>query len=325
MVPLLYVFLDGVRSTAEISANSTALPNPWVWSNYGTILTSAAFWEFLGNSALIATVATALAVGLGSMAAFALSRYVFRGREVFFTLFISGLLFPLQIAALPLFLQLQLMGLLDNQFGVALPEAAFSLPITILILRPFMRGIPGDLEDAAMVDGASRLRFFAQILLPMCKPALVTVALLAFVTSWNQFLLPLLVLQHAVALHPAARRLHVPVDVLVEHGLDPGVHRAGRGARPCRVPVGPALPGGRCVRRGQGVGLFPVRKNCSRDERNGVSDDSGSVRAVEGRPLFVRDMDCGVAGRTTCSAGRCARRCRLTGRSASSRSSARTA
>jgi raffinose/stachyose/melibiose transport system permease protein len=76
---------------------------------------------------------------------------------------------------------------------VALPEAAFSLPITILILRPFMRGIPGDLEDAAMVDGASRLRFFAQILLPMCKPALVTVALLAFVTSWNQFLLPLLV------------------------------------------------------------------------------------------------------------------------------------
>jgi raffinose/stachyose/melibiose transport system permease protein len=193
VVPLLYVFLDGARSTAQISANSTALPNPWVWSNYGTILTSAAFWQFLANSALIATVATALAVGLGSMAAFALSRYVFRGREAIYTLFICGLLFPLQIAALPLFLQLQLMGLLDNRFGVALPEAAFSLPITILILRPFMRAIPGDLEDAAMVDGASRLRFFAQILLPMCKPALITVALLAFVTSWNQFLLPLLV------------------------------------------------------------------------------------------------------------------------------------
>ena len=184
---------DGARSTAQISNSSTALPNPWVWSNYGTILSSASFWEFLANSALIAGVATALAVGLGSMAAFALSRYNFRGREVFYTLFISGILFPLQIAALPLFLQLQLLGLLDNQFGVALPEAAFSLPITILILRPFMRAIPGELEDAALVDGASRLRFFVQILLPMCKPALVTVALLAFVTSWNQFLLPLLV------------------------------------------------------------------------------------------------------------------------------------
>jgi raffinose/stachyose/melibiose transport system permease protein len=193
VVPLLYVFLDGARSTAQISNSATALPNPWVWSNYGTILSSAAFWEFLGNSALIAGVATALAVGLGAMAAFALSRYVFRGREFFYTLFVSGLLFPIGIAALPLFLQLQLLGLLDNQFGVALPEAAFSLPITMLILRPFMRAIPGDLEDAALVDGASRLRFFVQILLPMCKPALVTVALLAFVTSWNQFLLPLLV------------------------------------------------------------------------------------------------------------------------------------
>jgi len=193
VVPLLYVFLDGARSTAQLSNSAIALPSPWVWSNYGTILSSAPFWEFLGNSALIAGVATALAVGLGAMAAFALSRYVFRGREAIYTLFISGLLFPIGIAALPLFLQLQLLGLLDNQFGVALPEAAFSLPITMLILRPFMRAIPGDLEDAALVDGASRLRFFAQILLPMCKPALVTVALLAFVTSWNQFLLPLLV------------------------------------------------------------------------------------------------------------------------------------
>src|SRR5260370_13156940 len=146
VVPLLSVLLDGARSTAQISNSAAALPNPWVWSNYGTILSSASFWQFLGNSALIAGVATGLAVGLGAMAAFALSRYAFRGREVFYTMFIAGILFPLQISALPLFLQLQLLGLLDNQFGVALPEAAFSLPITILILRPFMRAIPGELE-----------------------------------------------------------------------------------------------------------------------------------------------------------------------------------
>jgi len=91
VVPLLYVFLDGARSTAQISNSSTALPNPWVWSNYGTILSSASFWEFLANSALIAGVATALAVGLGSMAAFALSRYDFRGREVFYGLALGGL------------------------------------------------------------------------------------------------------------------------------------------------------------------------------------------------------------------------------------------
>lgn len=193
VVPLLYVYLDGFRTTAQINSSPTGLPSPWVWSNYGSILTSASFWQFLGNSVLIAVVATGLAVGLGSMAAFALSRYVFRGREFIFSLFVSGLLFPLGVAALPLYLLLLKLGLLDNQFGVAIPEAAFQLPITIFILRPFMRAIPVELEDAAYVDGSSRLRFFVRILIPLAKPALVTVTLLAFVFSWIQYLLPLLV------------------------------------------------------------------------------------------------------------------------------------
>ena len=193
VVPLLFVFVDGFRSTGQINASPAGLPDPWVWSNYSTILTSAPFWQFLGNSTLIAVVATVLAVVLGSMAGYALSRYEFRGREGIYTLFVSGLLFPLGVAALPLYLLLQRIGLLDNQFGVAIPEAAFQLPITIVILRPFMRSIPGEIEDAAIVDGASRTRFFWQILLPLSRPALVTVSLLAFVLSWNQYLLPLLV------------------------------------------------------------------------------------------------------------------------------------
>ena len=193
VVPLLFVFVDGFRSTGQINASPTGLPSPWVWSNYSTILTSAPFWQFLGNSALIAVVATVLAVVLGSMAGYALSRYEFRGREGIYTLFVSGLLFPLGVAALPLYLLLQRLGLLDSQFGVAIPEAAFQLSITIVILRPFMRSIPGEIEDAAIVDGASRIRFFWQILLPLSRPALVTVSLLAFVLSWNQYLLPLLV------------------------------------------------------------------------------------------------------------------------------------
>jgi raffinose/stachyose/melibiose transport system permease protein len=109
-------------------------------------------------------------------------------------LFTAGLLFPLNTAALPLFLMLQKIGMNDNLFGVALPEAAFSLPVTIVILRPFMRAIPGELEDAATVDGATRIRFFVRILLPLSRPALITVGILAFVTSWNTYLLPLIVL-----------------------------------------------------------------------------------------------------------------------------------
>ena len=193
VAPMLYMIVGGFSTTAQLNANPNALPHPWVWSNYASIVTSSIFWQAVENSAVVAVVATGLAVALGSMAAFALSRYTFRGREGLFLLFVAGLLFPLNTAALPLFLQLQQLGLNDNLFGVALPEAAFSLPVTIVIMRPFMRSIPGELEDAAIVDGATRIRFFLRILVPLSRPALITVGILAFVTSWNAYLLPLVI------------------------------------------------------------------------------------------------------------------------------------
>jgi raffinose/stachyose/melibiose transport system permease protein len=193
IAPMLYMIVGGFSSTAQLNANPNALPHPWQWGNYAAVLTSSLFWQAVANSALVAVIATGLAMSLGSMAAFALSRYTFRGREAFYLLFVVGLLFPLNTAALPLFLLLQQIGLNDNLLGVALPEAAFSLPVTIVILRPFMRAIPGELEDAAIVDGATRIRFFRSILLPLSRPALITVGILAFVTSWNAYLLPLVV------------------------------------------------------------------------------------------------------------------------------------
>jgi raffinose/stachyose/melibiose transport system permease protein len=193
LVPVLYVMLGGFRTTSQINADPTALPSPWVLDNYVAILTAGAFWQFLANSALIAVVATVLAVALGSMAAFALSRYTFKGSEAMYGLFTLGLLFPIGVATLPLYLMLRQLDMLENPFGVAIPQAAFSLPVTIVILRPFMRAIPGEIEEAAVLDGASRLGFFWRILLPLSVPALTTVAVLAFVTSWNAYLLPLVV------------------------------------------------------------------------------------------------------------------------------------
>jgi len=194
LVPLVYVIVGGFRTTAQINEDPAGLPNPWVTENYTATLGSGAFWRQIWNSLLIAGIATVVAVALGALAAFALSRYSFRGREAIYTLFTIGLLFPVGVAALPLYLLLRQIGLLDNPLGVAIPEAAFSLPVTIVILRPFMREIPSELEDAAVVDGASRFGFFWRILLPLSLPALTTVAVLAFVTSWNAYLLPLLVL-----------------------------------------------------------------------------------------------------------------------------------
>jgi len=193
LAPLLFVILGGFRTNAQINENPVALPSPWVFSNYVDILTSSSFWTFLLNSALIAVSSTVLAVGLGSMAAFALSRYRFRGRETIYSMFTVGLLFPLGVAILPVYLLLRQLHLLESWVGVALPQAAFALPVTIIILRPFMAAIPSEIEDAAVVDGATRLGFFWRILLPLSRPALVTVSVLAFITSWNGYLLPLLV------------------------------------------------------------------------------------------------------------------------------------
>jgi raffinose/stachyose/melibiose transport system permease protein len=193
LVPIAYIVIGGFRTTAQINQSPAGLPHPWVLYNYTGILKSSSFWHFVGNSLFIAIVATVLAVVLGAMAAFALARYSFRGREVIFGIFMIGLLFPASVASLPLYLLLHRIGLLENLFGVAIPEVAFSLPVTIFILRPFLRAVPGELEDAAVVDGASRLTFFRRILLPLSRPAITTVAILAFITSWNAYLLPLLV------------------------------------------------------------------------------------------------------------------------------------
>lgn len=193
VVPLLFVVIGGFKTNANINANPNGLPSPWVFSNYARILGSGQFWRFLGNSALISVVTTVITVALGSMAAFGLSRYSFRGREAVTAFFTIGLLFPLQVAALPVYLLLRRLSLLESPLGVALPSAAFSLAVTIVILRPFMASIPAEIEDAAMVDGLTRLGFFGRIMLRLSGPALVTVGILAFVQSWNGYLLPLLV------------------------------------------------------------------------------------------------------------------------------------
>ncbi len=194
IVPVAYVILGGFRSTAQINADPVALPHPWVFANYADVLRSAAFWQQVGNSLLIASLDTAVVVSVSALAAFALSRYEFRGREALYGLFTFGLLFPISVAALPLYLMLRQVYLLESPIGVALPEAAFDIPITIIILRPFMRAIPGELEDAAALDGCSGFAFFRRILVPLSMPALTTVSVLSFIKSWNAFLLPFLVL-----------------------------------------------------------------------------------------------------------------------------------
>jgi raffinose/stachyose/melibiose transport system permease protein len=194
VVPILYVVLGGFRSNSQLILSPDGFPNPWIFSNYQRVLTSPAFWTEVGNSGIAALTTTAGVIILGVMAAFVLARIQFRGRELLYTVFTLGLLFPLTVAVLPLYLLLQNTGLLGSLAGVIIPQVAFALPVTIIILVPFLRAIPVELEDAASIDGAGRFGFFWRIMLPLSSPGLVTVGVLAFVNSWNSFLLPLIVL-----------------------------------------------------------------------------------------------------------------------------------
>lgn len=197
VVPIAYAVLGGFRDAPQLAADPVGLPDPWVWTNYTETLLSASFWVQLRNSAVVAVLSTVVVVLFAALAAYVLARREFPGREVAYTIFTLGLLFPAAVAILPLLILVRDLGLLDNPLGLALPEAAFGLPLTIIILRPFFRGIPKELEDAAAIDGCGSLGFFFRILLPLSRPVLVTVAVLAIVSSWNQFLLPLVMLSDA--------------------------------------------------------------------------------------------------------------------------------
>jgi raffinose/stachyose/melibiose transport system permease protein len=201
LVPIGYAVLGGFKSNGQLAADPGAiLPNPWVFENYIDVLVgenAATFWREALNSVIVAGVSVTLTVGCACLAAFVFARRQFRFREAFFTLFVFGLLFPSAVAILPLFILVRNVGLSGNLLGVALPQAAFALPLTIVILRPFFRSIPAELEDAALIDGCSSLGFFWRILLPLARPALATVGVLAVVGTWNAFLLPLVILNGA--------------------------------------------------------------------------------------------------------------------------------
>lgn len=193
--PVLYVALAGMRTNPDFFNNPAGLPDPWTFDNYARVFGSGQFWRQVLASTVTALGTTIGVMLIGVMAAFVIARYDFRGRGLLYALFTAGLLFPLTIAILPLTVMLRQIGLFGNWWGLIVPQVAFALPTTIIILVPFLRAIPGELEDAAAIDGSSKVGFFWRIMLPLSMPGMMTVGVLAFVGSWNAYLLPLFVLQ----------------------------------------------------------------------------------------------------------------------------------
>lgn len=194
LVPLVATALGGFKSLGELRTNPFGLPQVWEWSNYGDILWSTRYWELLGNSMVIAIFSVILTLIVASMAAFVFAHITFFGSRMLMSYITMGLLFPASTAILPLFIKVRDLGLLDTYFGVVLPQVAFSLAMSILLLRRFFKDLPEELLEAALVDGCSYLNFFRYVTLPLSRPILATVGTIAFVHSWNAYLLPLVML-----------------------------------------------------------------------------------------------------------------------------------
>jgi raffinose/stachyose/melibiose transport system permease protein len=194
LVPLFATVLGGFKSLGELRINPFGLPHHWEWSNYTGILFSERYWQLLRNSLIISTVTVMLTLIVASMAAFAFAHVTFFGSSMLLSYLTLGLLFPAATAVLPLFIKVRDLGLLDTYFGVALPQVAFGLAMSVLLLRRFFKDLPYELLEAALVDGCSYVKFFLYVTLPLSRPILATVATIAFVGSWNAYLLPLVML-----------------------------------------------------------------------------------------------------------------------------------
>lgn len=194
ITPVLYIVIGGFRTNSQITADPSAWPSPWVLSNYTDVLASSAFWTAMRNSVISAVGTTLGAVVLGVMASYVIARYEFTGKPVMYSLFAAGLMFPVTVAITPLYLLIRNLGLVNNLAGIILPQIAFALPTTIIILVPFLKAIPKELEEAASIDGASRLGFFWRMVIPLSLPGVITVGILAFIGAWNGYMLPLFIL-----------------------------------------------------------------------------------------------------------------------------------
>jgi multiple sugar transport system permease protein len=193
LFPLLWMLSVSFMAPGEASAlPPPLLPKHPSWANYRELFVHAGMGRYLLNSLLVAGAITALSLVFNLLAGYAFAKLRFAGRERLFQALLGALVIPAQVAMLPLFLLLKYMGLVNSYAGVVVP--AMATVFGIFLVRQYTRGIPDELLEAARIDGAGEWRIFAQIVLPLLKPIVVTLAIFTFLAAWNDFMWPLIVL-----------------------------------------------------------------------------------------------------------------------------------
>jgi ABC-type glycerol-3-phosphate transport system permease component len=191
LFPLYWVVVASVTPEGYLLTSPGLLPREVVLDHYRALFGGRDFWTPIRNSLIVAGATTALAVMVGGTCAYALARLRFRGKAPALAFVLAVSMFPQISIVSPLYLVLRELGLLNTYPGLVLPYLTFAMPLTIWLLVGFFRQLPLELEEAALVDGAGRLRTLREIVLPLARPGLATTAILTFLYSWNEFLFAL--------------------------------------------------------------------------------------------------------------------------------------
>lgn len=188
--PLVWLFLASFKTNNELYTNTWGLPEQWSMSNYVNAVVKGGVFRYFGNSVIIAVSAVLVTVILATMASYAIARMHWKLANLTHSIFLLGMMIPIYALVIPLFSIFKGMGLLDTHLAVIIPQIAVGFPMAIFIICGFMRSIPTELEEAAIIDGCTVFQCFFKIILPIAKSSVVTVAVVQFINVWNDLLLP---------------------------------------------------------------------------------------------------------------------------------------
>jgi len=183
------------KTNNEILTDPWSLPSKLRWENWARAWNNASIGRYLLNSVIVVGGSLTLTMLFGAMAAYVLARYQFWGSRVVYYLFVGGMMFPVFLALVPLFFVVKNLGLVGTRPGLMLVYCAYSLPFTVFFLTAFFRTLPTSVGEAAMVDGCSHFGLFFRIMLPMARPGLTSIAIFNFLAQWNQYVLPIVLMQ----------------------------------------------------------------------------------------------------------------------------------
>ncbi len=194
VLPLYFMMLSSLKTTREIFQRPFGWPATLAWQNYAAVWRTAHFSIYFRNSIVVTLASMVLILVAGTLAAYALGRYRFWGNDWIYVYFLTGIMVPIRLAIVPLFVLMRDLNLLDTYWSLILVYAASGLPSAIFILTGFFRTLPRDLDSAARIDGAGELDVLVRVMLPLVRPALAIVTVYNIIPIWNDFFFPLVFL-----------------------------------------------------------------------------------------------------------------------------------